>query len=98
MCERGCDAAVSACFREVAEVAIAIGSGLPVRGMEAPYAACGGPAGSGQERPSVRLIHGAHRSTRSAGETSALFSVGPLEEEVEKEVASEDAKREKQCG
>jgi hypothetical protein len=55
----------------------------------------GVPARRNQKRPGIWLIDGALRRPRSAGKASALFSVGPMEQEIQKKVATKNAKRQK---
>jgi len=68
---------------------------LSSRAGDMPRTRCGALSGSNQERASVWLIRGAPWRIRSVGESPALFSVGPLEQEIQKKVASKDAKRQK---
>jgi hypothetical protein len=96
--ERRRDAAVSAYFTELARLAV-LSSGSLANGMETLLSRRGASARSNQKRASVWLIHGGVlRNSRSAGEASALFSVGKLVQNIQKKIASENAKREKYCG
>jgi hypothetical protein len=96
--ERRGDAAVSSYFIELAR----IGDLFPRDSL--PHilelvSSCGGASACGdQKRSSVWLIHGGVlRSSRSAGEASTFFAVGELIQDIQKKVATEDAKREKYC-
>lgn len=97
--ERRCDAAVSSYFIELARIGgLFPGHSLPH--ILGPLTPCrGASARSDQKRAGVWLIHGGVlRSFRSAGEASALFAVGELVQDIQKKIASENAKREKYCG
>jgi hypothetical protein len=93
------DAAVSPYFTEPARIGDLFPGGSLPHILELLASCRGASARSDQKRASVWLIHGSlFRSCRSAREAPALFSVGELIQDIQKEVASKNAKREKYGG
>jgi hypothetical protein len=88
---------VGAYFIRVAEGAGLSAVILPAGALELTPASTSALPRSNQKGPGVGLIHGAFWSRRSPGKAAALLSVRPLEQEIQKKVASKDAKRQKQC-
>jgi len=93
--ERGRDAAVSPYFAEVAGIRVLMASGSFAHTLGALHLSRGAPPRRNQKRPRVLPSHGALQRIRSAGEASALFPVSPLEQDIQKKVATENANREK---
>jgi G:T-mismatch repair DNA endonuclease (very short patch repair protein) len=91
--ERSGDATVSSRLIELSKFAGFAAVHSSSRAGEMPRAARGAFSISSQERPSVGLIHGAFWSRRSSGKAAVPLSVRPFEQQIEKEVASENAKR-----
>jgi hypothetical protein len=97
--QRRGDATVSPYFTELATVSGLSAGDLMPHVLELLTFCGGAPARRNQERTGVWLIHGdVLWSRRSAGEASALFAVGELVQDIQKEIASENAKREKYGG
>src|SRR5580700_6752002 len=94
-CERRRDAPVSPYFPELAGTAAVFSSDSPVPTLSALHSSHGAPARCNQKRPRVRLIYCGHGGLRPAGDLPASFPVGPLEQDIQKKVASKNAKRQK---
>ena len=93
--ERGRDAAVSPYFTEVAGICVLMASGSLAHTLGALHPSRRAPPRRNQKRPRVLASHGALQGIRSASEASALFPVSPLEQDIQKKVASQNANREK---
>lgn len=95
--ERAGDTAMGPYFTESRGIAGPVDGDSRACTWKCPLSSQGALAGSNEERPSVWLIHSALRCDRSAGKASAFFSVSPLKQEIQKKIASENAKRQKKC-
>ena len=95
LCERRRDAPVSPYFPEMAGVAVLFWRGSLAHTLGTPDSFRRAPARSHQKRPRVRLIYRGLAGLRPAGESPAPFPVGPLEQGIQKKVASKNAKRQK---
>jgi hypothetical protein len=95
--ERRSDAPVRAYFIERTKGPRLPANNLPAPPLDLTPASTSALPRSNQKGPGVRLIHGAFWSTRSPSKAAALLSVRPLEQEIQKKVASKNAKRQKQC-
>ena len=93
--ERGCDALVCPYFTKLTLIAVLILGDSLAHHLDTLRASHRASAGRNQKRPSVRLVHAGFRGTRPAGEASTLFPVSPLEQDIQKKVASKNANREK---
>jgi hypothetical protein len=97
LCERRRDAPVSPYFPEMAGIAVLFSRGSLGHILRTLDSSRGAPARSNQKRPRVRMIYRGLAGLRPAGESPAFFPVGPLEQDIQKKVASKNAKRQKQC-
>ena len=95
LCDRRCVAPVSPYFPELAGITAAFSSDALVDTLSALPSSHDAPARSNQKRPRVRLIHRRLGGLRPAGESPASFPVGPLEQDIQKKVASKNAKHQK---
>jgi len=95
--ERRSDAPVRAYFTERTKGASLSANNLPAPALDLTPVSASTLPRSNQKRPGIGLIRGAFWSSRSPSKAAALLSVRPLEQEIQKKVASKDAKRQKQC-
>jgi len=82
-------------FPELAGFAAVFSSDALLDTLSALPSSHGAPVRSNQKRPRVWLIHRGLEGLRPAGESPASFPVGPLEQDIQKKVASKNAKRQK---
>jgi hypothetical protein len=94
LCDGRRDAPVSPYFPELAGIAVLFSSASLAHTRETLHSH-GAPARSNQKWPRVRLIYRGLGGLRPAGESPASFPVGPLEQGIQKKVASKNAKRQK---
>lgn len=95
LCERLSDAAVGSHFTELGKSQVFVLSGSLTDPLGTLHLCHGVSPRRNQKRPGVWLIRGDLQSFRSAGKAPAFFPVGPLEQNIQKEVACKDAKPQK---